>query len=692
MSIRFTLLFVLLGFFGAVEAQCPAGEAEVEIVVETDNWGYETYWQLLPNGNSCGNGAIFSGGNAGQVGCNGGGQQDATAGGYGNNGTFTEGPWCLTLGDSYDIVSIDDYGDGGANFTVTVNGFEILEFGAAGSNSTETFIVAEPPALDLSTHHNLVFDYTVKGNVGIRAEVKNEGQDDVTSFDLNYSIEGGNTVTQSVTGMTIPFGEEIELTHTTQWDAQTAGVFSVDVWVSNVNGNTVDENPSNDHIVKPVVISDNIPNILDSYITEPFDIEEVANTFDQVSHPRDLDFHPDLSRKELWVVNKSTENSGGTTVTIWDAGEDTQTSEMKQDGNAWHFMSLPTAMAFGENGNWANSPGVQDSNHGGGTFTGPALWSSDPAIYAIVGSPSTAEFNGSHLDMLHGSPFSMGIAHLIDNTYFVYDSWNNEIVKYAFNGDHGPGKDDHDNGEVYRYSEVFVEREGAEIPNHMVVNKSTGMLYFADHKNSRVTRMDVNSGNVKNTLPIINETLALHVEMENVDYSQYITTGLTTPCGIEVIENRLLVGDYYNGNILLYNIEPAVPELLMTIETGATGLMGIKVGPEGRIWYVDAEGNTVNKINVTPVMVSAIEDDFIINSMVLYPNPAVNEINIKLENDQKVTRGGIAIVDVNGSQIMGYRDIKFDGLNINVSDLPTGIYFVRFDINGSYRYKKFIKN
>ena len=96
----FTLmgLAALLAPASAV-AQCANGEVEITVEVETDQYGYEVYWQLLPEGNPCDNNPIFIGGNA-SVGCSGGGAQAQTPGGYGNNTTVVEGPWCLLAGES----------------------------------------------------------------------------------------------------------------------------------------------------------------------------------------------------------------------------------------------------------------------------------------------------------------------------------------------------------------------------------------------------------------------------------------------------------------------------------------------------------------------------------------------------------------------------------------------------------------
>ncbi|HIN39894.1 MAG TPA: hypothetical protein EYM84_06455, partial [Flavobacteriales bacterium] len=88
----FTIFIAMLSIY--TFAQCPPGQTEVFIEVSTDDYGYEAYWELLPSGNNCGTGTIFAGGNT-AVGCSGGGLQSQTPGGYGNNTTINEGPWCL---------------------------------------------------------------------------------------------------------------------------------------------------------------------------------------------------------------------------------------------------------------------------------------------------------------------------------------------------------------------------------------------------------------------------------------------------------------------------------------------------------------------------------------------------------------------------------------------------------------------
>ena len=151
-------------------AQCPTGQTEVSIDVSTDNWGFEIYWELTPTGNSCGSGTtIFSGGNS-AVGCN---ANSATSGGYANNTTVSEGPWCLTDGATYDILSRDGYGDGGAGFAVNIATFPLYTYSATDASETFSFTVNAPPAIDGAMQHVETPAYVFIGTVDIKGKIKN---------------------------------------------------------------------------------------------------------------------------------------------------------------------------------------------------------------------------------------------------------------------------------------------------------------------------------------------------------------------------------------------------------------------------------------------------------------------------------------------------------------------------------------
>ncbi len=77
--------------------------------LRTDSYGYETYWQLTDESGE----VVASGGNT-TVGPDGGGDRVAAPGNpgaYGNNQTITE-EIAITAGGCYELLVVDDYGDG----------------------------------------------------------------------------------------------------------------------------------------------------------------------------------------------------------------------------------------------------------------------------------------------------------------------------------------------------------------------------------------------------------------------------------------------------------------------------------------------------------------------------------------------------------------------------------------------------
>jgi hypothetical protein len=101
-------------------AQCISGQRSVSLIVTTDNYGYEGYWELTSSPNACGVQTIDWGGNQ-TVGCFA-GNQNQDPSGYSNNTVFTEGPWCLNDGAYYTIHYRDDWGDGGFHFRILIYG------------------------------------------------------------------------------------------------------------------------------------------------------------------------------------------------------------------------------------------------------------------------------------------------------------------------------------------------------------------------------------------------------------------------------------------------------------------------------------------------------------------------------------------------------------------------------------------
>ena len=85
--------------------------------------------------------------------------------------------------------------------------------------------------------------------------------------------------------------------------------------------------------------------------------------------------------------------------------------------------------------------------------------------------------------------------------------------------------------------------------------------------------------------------------MSGTDWNIVADTDLTYPTGLDIYEDRLLVSDYANGDIIVYDITQDPVVELGRIETGLSNeIMGLKVSPEGAIWYVCTNANELYQI------------------------------------------------------------------------------------------------
>ena len=138
----------------------------------------------------------------------------------------------------------------------------------------------------------------------------------------------------------------------------------------------------------------------------------------------------------------------------------------------------------------------------------------------------------------------------------------------------------------------------ANIPSHMVLDNETGILYICDTGKDRVLEVDINTGTKRTSaprIPIYAEALAEYAEVDGTEQSTFVGSGIKSPCGIALVENRLFVGDNETGEIVCYNKESG--EELGRLNTGAESLMGITIGPEGKLWYVDHKNDEVVRVD-----------------------------------------------------------------------------------------------
>lgn len=336
----------------------------------------------------------------------------------------------------------------------------------------------------------------------------------------------------------------------------------------------------------------------------------IGTSTDKLINPVDLDFVKIPGREhELWVLNQESAFTGSMTI-FYHAGTSTQVSEYRMDSHNGHFMLKPSAFAMADNGDFATVQDVQNSvGNQSSTFMGPALWMSDTSVFARIHQsnwdPSMPL--GSHIDMLHQSPFAMGIAFETDRIYWVFDGHHGNLCRYDFAEPHEIGGDDHADGIVWRYPEVKLTRV-ANLPAHMVYDKASGWLYIVDNAKKQIIRVNTKTGEEGDELDPIHEPLDLYVEMTNVTQEVFIDTGLVRPCGIDFWNGRLVVTDNANGDIRIYDATGAKGQLITTINTGAAGIMGVKIGPDSNIWYVNRTQRRVTRLQpvAAPVSVALI--------------------------------------------------------------------------------------
>jgi len=337
-----------------------------------------------------------------------------------------------------------------------------------------------------------------------------------------------------------------------------------------------------------------------------FDEVVIADSSDRLSNPRDLEFHPGRIN-ELWIANR---NSDSITI-VENTGLDNQTSQNREDSNSNHFLEEVSAISFGAydpefDWQWGSAQETTNTFCGpridnGNNFMGPTLWPSSLSHFAVENQNNGNGLLGSHIDMNHESPYGVGIAHDSANAYWYNDGYYGELVFYDFQEDHDTGEDDHSDGIVRRYSEVQLTHT-LGVPGHMIMDKSSGILYIADAGANRVLWVNTDDTSVASQ-NIMNEGTRLeplqeYSRMSGIEWG-VLATGLDRPSGIALDGDELFVSQNGNGEIIAYNLnsDGKGTSQADSIQTSASSIMGLEIGPNGHLYYVDNVENEVVRID-----------------------------------------------------------------------------------------------
>jgi hypothetical protein len=320
----------------------------------------------------------------------------------------------------------------------------------------------------------------------------------------------------------------------------------------------------------------------------------------------DLAFHPTRAG-ELWVLHREFPKDAPCTASVETGcaalegsisilsgvGTPEQKATVRKDPNGWHFLRRPPALAFGANETFATCGEFRTANLTDdlADYMGPTLWSSEPAQF---GKQPPGK-NGSHLDMIHTSPFGVGIAHEKENVYWVFNGKMGSLDRVDFKEDHGPGNEDHSDGEVLRYGQGAFKR-APETPGHLVFDTATATVLIADTGNQRVARLDPSTATVGTSIPAY-EPLAVRKKMNGATITDVVPPGtLEAPSGLELAGNVLYVSDAMTSRIHAFKSD-GTP--LRSLDTGlpAGSLAGLALSPEGTLFFVEKPTAKVFRID-----------------------------------------------------------------------------------------------
>lgn len=130
---------------------------------------------------------------------------------------------------------------------------------------------------------------TSNGPFDITGELENFGSQPLTSFNLNYRVNGGAAVSAPISGVNVASLASYTYTHPTQW-SPTAGQYTIDVWTDSPNGQS-DANASNDTATFVVDVIDNFVQRMPLY-------ETFTSSTCPPCAPGNANFHSQLTGKD----------------------------------------------------------------------------------------------------------------------------------------------------------------------------------------------------------------------------------------------------------------------------------------------------------------------------------------------------------------------------------------------------------
>jgi hypothetical protein len=311
------------------------------------------------------------------------------------------------------------------------------------------------------------------------------------------------------------------------------------------------------------------------------EIQIIATAEHGLYEPRDLEFN-NADSSQLFITNRGDHSIS----IIHEFFSSSPTINNYAGPGSQHFCAKPAGLAFG-------TPGIMATIHEEDQITQASTpWDFMGPTLHDTALPLFDAGHRSHIDMLHNSPNGVGIAHYSGNAFFVFDGLHESITMYDFQTDHGHGGNDHTDGVVRRY----VEGEVSYVPDvasHLEV--SGDLVYIADTGNRRVAVLDPTVGYLGSAIsPNYDGSDQRRVEGGSIEtLVDGDSHGLSLPSGLAIHDGRIFVSDASDGEIVAFDMDGTE---LGRIDTGPSGIMGLTVGPDGELYFVNGTQETVGHV------------------------------------------------------------------------------------------------
>ena len=121
------------------------------------------------------------------------------------------------------------------------------------------FFPGPQPSFDMAGKSSTVNNIHLLSSApfNITGTLQNRGAATVTSYNINYKVGAGSTVTSNISGVGVATGVITNFSHPINWNPTAIGTYTIEAWASNINGNP-DANTADDKVIFNVEIVDTI--------------------------------------------------------------------------------------------------------------------------------------------------------------------------------------------------------------------------------------------------------------------------------------------------------------------------------------------------------------------------------------------------------------------------------------------------